>query len=171
MLPISDNNPPASPTARIWSPKQPGKYFLVALGNWSGHWVHWIGKRNEPCLGEDCPKARHRRPIKWVGYLPAALHQKQITTTVVDNWVPVVIALGPDNATLLREHLRDFPGPVFSVDKKGGDHKYEVTVIEGKRVPAGLPACPRTELTLARVWGIRLDDDRTQDTPPADPIR
>lgn len=35
--------------------------------------LHWMGRRTLPCLRDDCPKARHMRPVTWCCYYPGLL--------------------------------------------------------------------------------------------------
>lgn len=159
-FPRPSNDPPLSPTARIWSPEHIGKYHLIVLGQWQGHWVHWVGRRSEPCLETDCPKSRHRRPLSWRGYTPCALFECEEINTTNGTWKSVILSLGTDNARILEAHLGAFPGPGLLLTKPDKTNKIVIETRKLKAIPEGLPECPDVTLTLARVWGLRISADR-----------
>ena len=160
---------PPLPTARIWIPPT-GKYWLCVLGSWHALWVHWMGKRSLPCQ-KDCPKYRHARPARWTAYLPCAIpimcHDDP--RRLIGN-KPVIVALSPEQADLLRPKMGNYPGPAFLIDKKKEEKNWELLEMRNGGKVDGLPTCPDVLATLYRVWGIIPETTKSDEPPPpADP--
>lgn len=156
-LPQSSDIPPPSPTARVWSPPDIGEYKLVQLGKHQGHWIHWRGKRSEPCLGADCPKSRHRYGADWRAYTPAALWVPGFGESKQGHWKAVVIGLGAENFKILNEERVQFPGPAFTIKKPNKSNSYILEVWPKTKLDNSLPECPVVAITLHRLWKIRYD--------------
>lgn len=156
-FPKSSDIPPPSPSARVWSPPDIGTYNLVQLGKHQGHWVHWRRSGSEPCLGEECPKARHKRGADWRAYTPCALWIPAMGTAVNAGWQAVVIGLGTENFKILSETRVEFPGPAFKITKKDKSNNYTLEVFPGTKIKGELPDCPAVSVTLHRLWRIRYD--------------
>jgi len=151
----SDSPSPIS-TARIWVPKQT-KEKVILLGNWLGCWVHWMGKRTQPCLKTDCPKSRHARPVRWVGYAPIAIRTQ-------NGLKPALLGLSPEKAKTLEPLLIDFPGPILEVTKRENSREWVIGAVIQKRWETEYPDCPDVQSILYRMWGIRPTDTEDGET-------
>jgi hypothetical protein len=156
--------PPPPVAARIITVSDGTSHYVV-LGSWAGIWVHWLGRRSLPCLGERCPRSRHLRPMRWTGYLPAAASNLTLTERGhVRTWSACVLPVGPDQARDLEEHVRHCPF-VLEIKKRPGERGWRVAGVS-RTIPSGeLPAAPDVRNTLYRVWGVRPPVD-----PPTNPV-
>lgn len=160
--------PPSVPNATIYRPKET-PVWIVALGPPVGVWVHWMGKRSLPCLGDQCPAARHRRPVHWTGYLPAALPKGPGAPADAPEFTSIVVPLSDRNDEDLRAALAAGRPCLQIVGRKNGKGW---DLLKSKAVKRG--ACPLNafdvRLVLMRAWGIRPDQaaDRADagDAPP-----
>lgn len=149
-----DDLPPI-PSARIWAPATEADYHAIVLGPWKGCWVHWVGKRSEPCLTKACPGPRHKRPVNWYAYTPIALFTASHIGSKEGKWNPAVISLGRENADNLLPHMSVFPGPGLTIARVGKSNEVNLTIFDEIKIPDELPPCPDVILTLTRLWGIR----------------
>ena len=154
--------PPPVPVASVWTPAE-GVWDLVLLGPWFSCWLHWSGRRSLPCLAEDCPTARHRQPVRWQAYAPAALAVwANAERKSVDRWKPVVLPCGLECANDLLPFLTKFPGPAIRLTKKGNVKAWTWTIGKVTRSIHGLPAAFDPRPTLYRLWGVRPPEEPAQ---------
>lgn len=152
---------PLIPTARIWTPPI-GLSAVCVLGNWRGVWIHWMGKRSLPCLDAECPKQRHLKPAKWVGYLPACtpLFAPDSVSKVIGQ-LPIILPLTAEQAEFLKPAMGAFPGPHLTLERLKEKKEWAIRDIKPLKRVAGLPACPNPEQTLYRAWGVRPPEPPT----------
>jgi len=159
------NSPPPIPEARIWPPPEGLSYFLV-LGPYVGVWCHWIGKRSLPCLDEDCPGPRHKRPMVWFGYLPGAIpiFSDQAKKNLLRH-DPAILACGPEAIEEIKPVLGNYPGPILTIKRMPKSRKWTLEKIKREVKVVSLPRCPDTRATLYRVWGMRPPGDQAAADP------
>ncbi len=144
-----DENPPVI-TAKIWTPPA-GLTEVCLLGRWLGVWVHWMGRRTLPCLGDECPKARHNRPIRWIGYAPITVPRQKALEAAI-------LALSPEKAEELTEYMGDGLGPVIFCKRNQKSREWHIDHVNTEVKPdARFPITPDVRYVLFRLWGIRPD--------------
>lgn len=149
------DSPPPTPTARVWSPP-PGHSWVALQSLWLGRWIHWIGKRSMPCMGDGCPSQRHWKPATWCGYAAAAVAEVDPTNRKkVKQWTPIVLAISPDTANQLRPNGRSIVLPclldvVVTTGKKG----WTLGGIHDIPPKTTLPNAANVRHTLYRLWGV-----------------
>ena len=137
---------------QIWTPPA-GETTIQILGPWVGVWIHWVGRRTMPCLNEDCPKARHNRPIRWCGYAPIVIFRSKEQKRAV-------LGLSPEKAKDVEAELTGFPGPFLKCHRKAGSREWTIKDIFHREVKGTPPPAPDVQLVLLRVWGIKPEDVR-----------
>lgn len=163
----TDRVPPA-PSARIWQPPE-GQHLACILGDWRACWIHWMGKRSLPCLGDDCPAARHRRPALWYAYLPLCIPKLSgpVQGYKITGYEAVILACNREQAATIKPHLGDFPGPVVTVVRHKSDKTWKIEKIDRPDKLKVVTPCPDVSITLHCVWGMIPEQPTDRDSKPA----
>lgn len=162
------DSPPARSPARVWIPGV-GKHWVAILGPHTGCWIHWLGKRSYPCLGEQCPAAKHRKPIYWVAYFPV-IHCDDVgrKTDNTEHHLGV-LPVGADVFNVLAELGPPFRGMAFKLHKKDGSKVWSVETVCRPKGDRGLPPCFEVKSTLFRVWGMKPPATAARPGPEEEP--
>jgi len=142
---------PPTNLPKIWNPPV-GETPVCILGPWLSVWVHWMGKRTLPCLDAECPKSRHSRPVRWVGYAPIAVGRHGVVEVAV-------LPLSPDKADALRDVAADGAPFVITCKRRESSREWTVDDVKTDLKPEWpVPSPPDVQAVLLRLWGIRPGD-------------
>ena len=146
---------PAVASAQLFKfPKD--RVSVCLLGPWYGQWVHWTGRRSIPCLEDDCPKATHRHPQRWVGYMPGVV--QEVKDRAIRDWRrwPIWVIGLPAHAvhSIMQVDGMSFP-LLVSVSRVEGRKEVKVDGIRCPLVVDNAPVAFDVAPTLAALWGVR----------------
>jgi hypothetical protein len=99
-----DDSLPEEEPIRIHNPKD-GKCRFILLGSYRALWLHYKKPQSEPCLGNDCPKPRHKLHTYQRAYVSAMLENGPIKDDGSKDWQRVLIGFNPSAlGKLIRTH-------------------------------------------------------------------
>lgn len=161
-MPIDFSSPaPDFISVRIYTPTAHDRCLII--GEMSGVWIHWMGKRSLPCLGKSCPKARHGKPCRWVGYIPITVwnaHESKPRP------LRAILALTAQKWQIVQNKLVDLPtgkSLQISVDKNPESRQWRIADLEFVDNPFPLLTSFRVSNELLRIWGIPPDTLNTKE--------
>lgn len=167
-----DDVPPEPVFERVVIPPVGVAKFTI-LGTGRGIWLHWLGKRSMPCLRALCPKARHSKPVYWLGYLPCLQWSDSSEYATKVRFTKVIVPLSTEKVHALRQKFGQLRGIIFDTARKTDCRKWTITKA-GLPNPIGeLENAFSVDLALYRCWGVRahLNDDDDKSNLPIEPAK
>lgn len=133
---------------------------MVLLGDCFGLWVHWFQRRTQPCLNDRCPASRHRAPIHWVGYYPAAVEDRGAINPETGKYVTrlktVVVPCNQDQHRDISVYL-EFP-LLLTVSRRQEQRGFTLEKIKELPDAKGLPEVFPVPPVLYRAFGMKPPD-------------
>lgn len=124
---------------------------VIALDDFVGVFVHWLGDRTQPCFGDQCYWCPRKVPRRWRGYFAALLKGASF---------PCIAQLTPAAARRLRESVPDgepLRGAQLHLFRESNDRSSPMGLRFYGFVPVTdpLPMPPDVRRFLLHLWGIQ----------------
>lgn len=160
-----EDTPPPKAVRRIIVVRPGNSIRALILGEPLGVWIHWVGKRSQPCQGVGrCAKCREDNPRMWRAYLPAAyrefIRRGSVGNDPIGEWSPKIIEGALELTEAHGEFISggDLRGVVIECHKPKGDRKSLRIIRAGfdENPPPAFDVKP----ILFRLWGIGREDTK-----------